>query len=387
MARNNNNPDYNRGYEEAIAAIKKALDGQGGSPNQSDQVDQQGRAQDGRDMDLSGTPAGDELSKANDGNSQMDPNQQGQSDGDGQQGDGGQGGNQGGGGGGSQSGMAGRGSGSQGVVTASDCAGQFGSNMPETPGGFMDPSEGGQLAEQEGYEGAPGGDPWKDWKDVAIQSSSKMQGKGAGTLRSKIAGIWKTTTDWKKSFRKIVGRALNTQDKRQAFANKNILATQSRIARTDKDKWDAVDYMVIFTDSSGSVSDDDLRYMLSEVYSIACQLKPEKLVLAQFDTKIQDVQKFSSVAEFNRYAKVATVKGRGGTDCSCCWELLKNDKQFKKSSAELVIIFTDGYLGQKRRDPKHMNNLCWAILDNPGWEIQNNDTKTSVVHLDTKKIR
>lgn len=356
-----NKKEYNEGYNDAIEAIKKILNGQGSSEMDS----QDGTTDDGRDMDLGNTPAGQKQQ-------QQQRQQSGGSSGSGSKGEDSE--SQGGGG--------------QGTVTPEDCAGQFADNVPSTPGGFMDGNEGNKLAEEEGYEPGPTGDAMSNqWKEVAIRAAQKAQGNAAGSFASKIMGIWKTTTDWKKSFRKIVGRALNTSDRRSAFANKNILATQNRVARTDKDKFDAVDYMCIFTDSSGSISDNDLKYMLSEIYQIALQLKPETLVVGQFDTRIQDIKVFRDAAEFRKYANVAQVKGRGGTECKCIWDLLHTDKRFKGTQSELVIIITDGYLTQYKRDPKTMGHLCWAILDNAGWECNNKETKTSTIHLDSKDIK
>lgn len=287
---------------------------------------------------------------------------------------------------------SGRGGGSQGHVRPEDCEGQYGSKMPSTPGGFMSANEGNKLAEAEGYDSGPTDDANANgWKEASINQAMKDNRTdahgGMAKLYAKILGLWRTSTNWKKSFRKIIGRALNTQDKRQAYANKNVLATRNMVARTDKDKFDAVDYMTIFIDSSGSVSDDMLKYMLSEVYNIACQFKPETLVVIQLDTKVQECQIFHSLKEFNRYAKIATVKGRGGNRQQACWDFLRNDKRFKGSSSELVIMFTDGWLDQHKRDPKTMNNLCWAILDNPSFQLQYPEPRTSVVHLDSSKIK
>lgn len=355
-----NKKEYDQGYEDAKKHIQDILKGNG----ESQSGDDNGQSND-LDTDLSGTPAGDKQKEQSNG---QDTSGRGN--------------------GSQQNGQSNRGSGDQGQVTPQDCTGQYGENTPKTPGGFMDVDEGNKLAKEEGYEQAPSTDSISNsWKDVAVQAAQKAQGKNAGSLVSKILGIWKTTTDWKKSFRKIIGHSLNTQDKRQAYANKNILATQDRVARTDKDKYDCIDYMCIFTDSSGSVSDQDLQYMLSEIYQIAYQLKPETLVVGQFDTKITDVRIFNSPAEFKKYSMHATVKGRGGTECKCIWDLLKTDKRFKNHSAELVIIMTDGYLTQYKRDPKKMNNLCWCIIDNAGCKIEHNDAKTTMIHLDSSKIK
>ena len=81
----------------------------------------------------------------------------------------------------------------------------------------------------------------------------------------------KCKPDWKKALKYVVGKSINDAEKRQAYANKNILISQDRIARTDKDKFDNMDYMIAFIDSSGSMSDDQLKMVLSEVYSLALQ--------------------------------------------------------------------------------------------------------------------
>ncbi len=374
--------EFKDGYDDAIKAIKDALNGsnKNNSNNKQQNNQQQGsQSADGRDMDLSGTPAGDELEK-----SQGSPIIDDQDSRSGQSGQSGQSDQSG------QSGQSSRGTGSQGVVTPEDCAGQFGNSTPQTPGGIMGSHEGGELAESEGYEKGPTADAVaNDWREAAVKAAQRGTGpgSGSGSFASKILGIWKTTTDWKKAFKKIVGRSLNTQDKRSAFANKNALISRDMIARTEKDKYDCVDYICIFTDSSGSMSDDDLRYMLSEIYNIAYSMKPETLIVGQFDTEITDVQIFHNPQEFKKYTKNATVKGRGGTECKCIWDLLQSDPRFKRNPAELVLIMTDGELRQYKRNPKKMNNLCWVILDDASWEVSYKDARTTCIHLDSRDVK
>ena len=279
----------------------------------------------------------------------------------------------------------------QGQVQPRDCT-QMGGNT-SNPGTFMGTNEGNKIAKEEGYnDQAPSEDSIsKDWQQTAIQQAQKDNRTDAHGSRaqfySKILGLFKTSTDWKKSFKKIIGRSLNTQDRRQAFANKNVLATRSMVARTDKDKFDAVDFITVFIDSSGSMSDFMLKKILSELYSITLSIKPETLVVIQLDTHVQDFQVFRDMNDFKKYAQVVTVKGRGGNRQAACWEFLKNDPRMKHKSSELVIMFTDGYLDQHKRDPKTMQNLCWAIIDNPGFKLENPDTHTSVVYIDSQKIK
>lgn len=285
------------------------------------------------------------------------------------------------------------GQGGQGEVTPQDCAGQYGDNMPSTPGGMMSTEEGNELAKAEGYEDSPMTDDTvaSAWKEIAIKEAQKDNRTdkhgGKANFFSKILNLWKTSTDWKKEFKNVIGHALNPLSQRQAFANKNVLVSRGDISRTNKDQFDAIDFMTIFIDSSGSISDKMLQYMLSEIYAIALKKKPITLALIQLDTEARDVQIFHSLKDFQRAAKVMTVKGRGGNNQSKCWEFLKNDKRFKGKQSELVIMFTDGWLDQHKRDPKTMGYLCWAIVDNPAFKIEYPDPRTKTIYLDSNKIK
>lgn len=250
--------------------------------------------------------------------------------------------------------------------------------------------DGDEIVEQEGYESEnPGSDSAqeRDWKETALKQASKMKGDQAGKLRSKLDSLYKTTKDWKKELKKVVGHSLSPEDKRQAYANKNILISQDRIARTDKDKYDNMDYMMAWVDSSGSMSDDQLKLCLSEVYAVALAKKPIKLVVIQCDTKIQDIKTYTDLRQLKKDMIHASVKGRGGTELKPCWDLLINDPIYKRRPCELVMVFTDGYLTQYKRNPKTMKHLCWCILDNPSWNPEYKDINTKVIHLNSQDIK
>ena len=334
--------EYDKGYKEAIEAIKKAL--QGGS-NQSNSS--------GSNNGLQQPPVnGDSQENSNKGNSEK--------------------------------------GGNHGKVSAEDCIGPSElNNAPSQSGVYIDKNTGDKIAESEGYKKEGGSDSSieNDWKDAAIKAASQMKGDQYGNLKSKINSIYKTTTDWKKAFKNIIGRSISPEDKRQAYANKNVLISQDRISRTDKDKYDHLSYIMAWVDSSGSMSDDQLKLCLSEVYSMALKVKPMKIVVVQCDTKIQDIAEYKSVNELKNSIKHATVKGRGGTELKPCWDLLKSEKKYKSNPPELVMIFTDGYLNQYKRNALTMRNLCWVILDNPGFEVQYKDANTKCIHINVKDIK
>lgn len=280
----------------------------------------------------------------------------------------------------------------QGVVRPQDCCPPNSSNLDNVPGragGMIDSNTGEKIAKQEGYEPEGGSDSAveNDWKETVLKETSKHKGNLPGNLVSTIEGLYKTSSDWKKTLRKIVGNSLSPEETRRAYANKNILISQDRMARTDKDKYDNVDYIMAWIDSSGSMSDDQLKMCLSEIYSVAVAKKPMKLVIVQCDTKIQDIQEFTNMDTFKRSIIKQKVHGRGGTELKPCWDLLKSDPKYKKIAPELVMIFTDGWLTQYKRNPRTMRNLCWVILDNPSWQLEYKDMNTKVVYINTSDVK
>lgn len=280
----------------------------------------------------------------------------------------------------------------QGVVRPEDCGGSFSdglSGVPSTAGGMIDQETGEKLAKSEGYDPESGSESSieRDWKEATLKAAQKNKGNIPGSLMSKLEGLYKTSKDWKKDLKKIVGHSISPDEKRQAYAHKNVLVTQDRIARTDKDKYDNLDYMMAWIDSSGSMSDDQLKQCLSEVYAIALAKKPIKMVVVQCDTRIQEIKEYKNLSELKKDISRATVKGRGGTELKPCWDLLTNDPKYKRIPTELVMIFTDGYLNQYKRNPRTMRNLCWVILDNPSWQPLFKEINTKVVHINTNDIK
>ena len=367
--------EWNEGYQAAIEAIKKAMEGGSGDGNGSS-----GDGSDNLPADMTPPPSGN--SNGNQGKSKGNngpQNQQGQSSG------------------GSRTSADDP---NKGIVRPEDCVSNNGGieDMPGTAGGFFNKEDGDKLAKSEGYDNNGGSSDAveRDWKDAAMKAAQNLPkdpGTAWGKFKAAIEGLYKVQTDWKKALKYVVGKSINDAEKRQAYANKNILISQDRIARTDKDKFDNMDYMIVWIDSSGSMSDEQLKMVLSEIYSLALQKKPVKLITIQCDTRIQEIKEYTSLKELKADSLHATVKGRGGTDVKPLWDLMagaiqKDFKKRHKGNPDLVMIFTDGYVpSQYPRNKRLMNWLCWCILDNPAFNVQYNDNMTKVIHLKTADIR
>ena len=50
-------------------------------------------------------------------------------------------------------------------------------------------------------------------------------------------------------------------------------------------------------------------------------------------------------------------------------------------NAKADVQFGHGYIDQVKRNPKTTKNLCWVIIDNPGFDLKYKDIKTKCVHV------
>lgn len=363
--------DWDEGYKAALEAIKQAQSGKGQGQGGSGQSDN----------GLEGIP--------------MDPSNMNQSNGSGSGSgendkfnDAAQSGNSGNSGQSRNGKQAG-----QGVVRPEDCAAPSGGDLDKTPGtagGMISKAAGDKISEAEGYDKEGGNEESnaKEWAERAKKAASQMAGKGEGydRLRGTLDNLYKATKDWKKELKKIVGFSISPDDKRSAYANKNILISQDRIARTDKDKYDCMDYMVVAIDTSGSMTEEYLHQCLCEIYQIALAKKPLKLVILQFDTRIADIQEFTNLNDLKKKMHHYELKGGGGTEVKPVFDLLAKDRKFSRRPAELLMIFTDGYLTQYPRNVRTMKNLVWVVIDNLSFELQKRDAHTKVVRIKSSDI-
>lgn len=94
-----------------------------------------------------------------------------------------------------------------------------------------------------------------------------------------------------------------------------------------------LEHLVFFLDTSGSISDEDVKRFNSEVKYIHDTYKPKKLTVIQFDYSIQNIKDY---AEEDVYEKVEVV-GRGGTS------LREVEEYIRKHKPTCSVIFSDMY--------------------------------------------
>lgn len=116
-------------------------------------------------------------------------------------------------------------------------------------------------------------------------------------------------------------------------------------------------------DTSGSISNEDLKLFLSEVKGIMETYEDYRIHIMTWDTEVYNPQQFNSDdgTDITEYEP----GGGGGTDPHCVWTWLKeNDVQPKK-----LIVFTDYcFYGWSPEDVADYCDTVWIIKDNASAE-------------------
>jgi predicted metal-dependent peptidase len=116
--------------------------------------------------------------------------------------------------------------------------------------------------------------------------------------------------------------------------------------------------LAAFTDTSGSVSDQDFLQYVTEVHSMLRMMKPKKLIFGQFDTSIKSVDEIRDVMDLMK----VKFTGRGGTDIEPVMKWAVENKP------QLLLVFTDGEFTRPVTvpNPRH-TTVIWVIHNNPTW--------------------
>lgn len=111
--------------------------------------------------------------------------------------------------------------------------------------------------------------------------------------------------------------------------------------------------IAIAVDISGSVSDLEFKTFISEIKGIFTMMKPNKISLIQFDTKICSVTEITSLKELSQ----VDFKGRGGTDINPVLEWSNEHKP------QLLLVFSDGEF--RFSNLKAKATTIWLIHNTP----------------------
>lgn len=188
--------------------------------------------------------------------------------------------------------------------------------------------------------------------DAAIRQGALAAGKmGSGGDRA-FADLLETKVNWREVLRDFVS----------SFCTGNDYSTWRRPNRRfvgaghylPSGVSESVGELVLAIDTSGSIGDRELGQFLGEVKAICETVKPERVRLLYWDTKVakEEVYEQGELASLIASTKPA---GGGGTMVECVPKYIAEHK----INPQAIIVLTDGYLGGSWGTWSHP--LLWCI--------------------------
>jgi len=190
---------------------------------------------------------------------------------------------------------------------------------------------------------------------------SSSQGSGSGGLRAALAKIARPQVDWKKALKKFIGRS--SYDREETLGHRNFIHNDEYMwTEKDKDQGRMRD-AVCAVDVSGSMSDDNIAIILTEIKGMVEAKKVKNTTIVYFHSDVEKITKLTSPGAVKKYE--GEKVGSGGTDFTPPLEVMQNE--WKKNRLELALFLTDGYANLNLPKPKFVNKFIWVILDNPAF--------------------
>ena len=202
---------------------------------------------------------------------------------------------------------------------------------------------------------------WEDFEDLTeaeqkliekqlqkvLTDAKEQTEKKRGTVPGEIEGliiveeIVKPKFDWRGFIRRFTGVST------KVFTKKIRRKENRRFEANPGLKVKMKQHMLLAIDTSGSVSDDELKEFMSEIYHIyKCGVD---ITIVQCDTIIRSIEPYKGKFEMS-------VQGRGGTEFDPVLEYF-NENQKKYTS---LVYFTDGECWTHVR-PK--GNILWVLSE------------------------
>lgn len=191
--------------------------------------------------------------------------------------------------------------------------------------------------------------------DEAIRQGAMVAGKmGSGGGRS-LEELLQPQVDWREVLREFVsttcaGNDYSTWQRPNRRYISSGIYMPSGVSET-------VDELVVAIDTSGSIGGRELSAFLSEVKSVCDTVKPARVRLLYWDTRVcrDETYETDDMATLTQSTKPA---GGGGTDVACVPRYMAEHG----ISPQACIVLTDGYLGGDWG--QWTAPVLWCLLDN-----------------------
>ena len=201
----------------------------------------------------------------------------------------------------------------------------------ETPGGYS----GDLVATDKDKDGKESTGLTPEEVDDIIQDAtnySKLQGKLPAELQRILDEVYNTATPWQKILKQNM-QSFIPFDYNYKKPNRRCYGLGTFLPQQNKRPSVKI-YLAI--DTSGSVSQEEMTYYMSEVYTICKQFRILEMTVMFCDAQIHQITKIACPKDIEKLAP----SGYGGTDFIPVFEKMK---EFRVTPQDILIYATDGY--------------------------------------------
>lgn len=195
-------------------------------------------------------------------------------------------------------------------------------------------------------------------KVVRAATVSKMSGDPPGSLpgelETKIEKLLNPTLPWNILLRRFFNE-LGGQEFSMKTPNRRHMANGMYLPGISSADM-GLDHIVWACDASGSMSDEQLQVLNSEIRGVQDQFNPDLMTLIVFDTHVRTIEQFPE----DKMIPPLTFEGRGGTDLQDLWAKV----QEQKPPAKALVVFSDLQVSIPPAIPGLP--ILWVCMDNPG---------------------
>ncbi len=188
---------------------------------------------------------------------------------------------------------------------------------------------------------------------------ASQRGSGAGMLPGEIAAeverIKSPKLSWDKIFQKVVNKLLKTDYSYRKF-NRRFFPTFYLPTL----QGEGIGEVAFAVDASGSVTDEQLNSMFTQIEYVQKTLQPQKITLMIFDHGVRDIY---TITDPRKDIFKLEVKARGGTSFGPVFE------HFNKNPPAILAIFSDLDARPIPKEDKPKYPVVWVAVNAGDWPV------------------
>lgn len=215
-----------------------------------------------------------------------------------------------------------------------------------------------EWSEEKIYDALPSGPKQQTWGTQQFSDSpsqvtlvqeavvsAKFAGQSPGEAEDRLNQFLKPKLPWRHLFRRYL---LDKLEQNWSWQRPNRRYQDIYMPALLPDEAE-LESIVMFLDTSGSISEEEIQRFVSEAKFVQENLNPKKLTLIQFDTRIQKIDTYNRGDRI----KALDVCGFGGTYYGEVHDYILKHKP------TVSIIFTD--LCAEEMEPVGKNEVIWVV--------------------------